>query len=205
MKRNIAAFAAAAGLVCSVNTAQAADLADECADTWAGLYIGAHAGYQTGDTDTIGAAGDADIDGIVGGGLAGYNVQFCHFLVGIEADAGYGEVDGSDGVVRDFDLEPQGHIRARAGWVWDESVVPFVAAGLALGDMDVRVPGVGKDSELHLGFSIGGGLDVRVSDNIVLRAEYIYDHYESLNYNIGGGVKVDTDPHTVRGAVIWKF
>jgi outer membrane immunogenic protein len=205
MKRIFATIAAVAGVAAGLGGAQAADVVDECSDAWTGLYVGAHAGYQTGDTDTVGVAGDADIDGIVGGGLAGYNMQYCHFLVGVEADFGFGEVDGAEAAVDDVDLEPQGHGRVRAGWVWDDSVMPFVAAGVALGDFDVRVPGTGQDSELHLGFSIGGGLDVRVSDNILLRAEYIYDHYESLNYNIGAGVRVDADPHTVRGAVMWKF
>jgi outer membrane immunogenic protein len=206
MKRLLAAITTLAGVAGGPTSAHAADVVDSCADTWTGLYIGAHGGYQTGDTDTVGAVGDADIDGIVGGGLAGYNVQYCQFLVGVEGDIGFGEIDGRDGTVRDFDLEPQGHVRVRAGWVWDDSVVPFIAAGLALADMDVRLTGGGgKDSHVHAGFSIGGGLDVRVTESIVLRAEYIYDHYESINYAIGGGVNVDTDPHTVRGAIMWHF
>jgi outer membrane immunogenic protein len=203
MKRIFATIAGAAGLMFGVSAAHAADMVDSCADTWTGLYIGAHAGYQTGDTDTVGAVGDVDIDGIVGGGLAGYNVQYCQFVVGVEADIGFGDVDGASGAVTDFDLQAQGHGRVRLGWAWD-SVMPFVAGGIALADMDVRV-GAGKDSHTHAGFSIGGGLDVMVSDSVVLRAEYIYDNYESRNYAIGGGVSVDADPHTIRGVIMWKF
>jgi outer membrane immunogenic protein len=204
MKKNLATLVAVVGVAGSMTTAQAADVADGCADIWTGLYVGAHAGYQTGDTDTVGAVGDVDIDGIVGGGLAGYSVQYCHFVLGAEADFGFGEVDGAAGVVDDIDLEPQGHGRVRLGWAWD-SVMPYVAGGIALADMDVRVPGTGSDSRLHAGFSIGGGLDVMVSDHMVLRAEYLYDSYEALNYVIGGGISVDADPHTVRGAFIWRF
>jgi outer membrane immunogenic protein len=204
MKRLIAAVAGLAGLTFGISGGQAADMVDGCADTWTGLYVGAHAGYQTGDTDTVGAVGDVDIDGIVGGGLAGYNVQYCNFVVGIEGDFGFGEVDGAAGVIDDIDLEPQGHARVRIGWAWD-SVLPFVAGGVALSDIDMRIPGTGKDSATHLGFSIGGGIDVMVSDHMVLRAEYLYDSYESQNYAIGGGVRLDTDPHTVRGAFIWHF
>jgi outer membrane immunogenic protein len=204
MKRIFATIAGAAGLALGATASHAADVADSCADTWTGLYIGAHAGYQTGDTDTVGAVGDVDIDGIVGGGLAGYNMQYCQFVVGVETDIGFGDVDGASGVIDDIDLDVQGHGRVRLGWAWD-SVMPFVAGGVALADMDVRVPGVGSDARTHLGFSIGGGLDVAVSDSVVLRAEYIYDSYESRNYAIGGGVSVDADPHTIRGVIMWKF
>jgi outer membrane immunogenic protein len=207
MKRILVAATAAVGLFGGLSGALAADMVDHCADTWGGFYVGAHGGYQTGDTDTIGILGDADIDGLVGGGLAGYNVQFCQFVVGVEGDFGFGEVDGGDQDVREASLDAQGHGRVRLGYPID-SIMPFVAGGVALGDIEVRrtlAAGGGEDSRLHAGFSVGGGLDVMVSDNVVLRAEYLYDNYESLDYAIGGGARVDADPHTVRGAVIWKF
>lgn len=202
MKRLLVTIAAIAGLA---GTARAADAVDGCAETWTGLYVGAHVGYQVADTTTDGVAGDPVLEGIVGGGLAGYNMQFCQYVVGVEADFGISDVDDSNGAVRDFDLDFQAHGRVRAGWVWDESVMPFLAAGIALGDMDVNVPGTGSDSNTHIGFSIGGGLDAMVSEHVVLRAEYLFDTYESINYAIGGGVDVDADGHTVRGAVIWNF
>jgi outer membrane immunogenic protein len=204
MNRRLLAGPLAFAALFAAGTAQAADPAPGCADNWSGFYVGAHAGYGFGDSDTIGAIGDADWEGFVGGGLAGYNIQYCDFVVGIEGDFGFGEIDDADGVVDDIDLEPNGHARIRLGVPMD-NIMPFVAAGVAIADIDLTVPGAGNDSETHFGFSVGGGVDVMMSENIIVRAEYLFDYYGEEAYAIGGGVDVDGYTHTIRGALIWKF
>jgi outer membrane immunogenic protein len=174
-----------------------------CPDNWNGLYFGGHAGYAFGDSDTVGLVGDGDWNGFLGGPLAGYNIQFCDFVVGLEADAGFGDVDDTDGAITNIDIDMNAHVRVRLGLPFD-NVMPFVAGGLAIADVDLR-SGAATDSHTHLGFSIGGGIDFMVTDNVVIRAEYLFDDYESKNYAIGGGVGVDGYTHTIRGAVMFKF
>jgi outer membrane immunogenic protein len=183
--------------------ANAADPAPECADNWSGFYFGGHAGYAFGDSDTVGVVGDADWNGFLGGPLAGYNIQFCNFVLGLEVDAGFGDVDDSVGAITNIDIDMNGHARVRLGLPFD-NVMPFVAAGLAIADVDLQV-GAASDSHTHLGFSVGGGIDFMATENIVIRAEYLFDDYESKNYAVGGGVSVDGYTHTIRGAIIWKF
>jgi outer membrane immunogenic protein len=205
MRKTLVAVALLGAAYSAVTTSYAADVEPGCADNWSGFYVGAHAGYAFGDSDTVGLVGDADWKGFIGGPLAGYNFQFCDFVLGLEGDAGFGEVDDSDGLVNDIDLEPNGHARLRLGMPFD-NIMPFVAGGLAVADIDLRRAGVGKDSEVHFGFTVGGGLDFMATENIVVRAEYLFDWYGEENYNIGPtNVDVDGYSHTIRGALIWKF
>lgn len=199
---------AAAALALSVSAASAAD-APGCFDQWSGLYAGVHAGYLFGDTDTVDGAngvGDVDLRGFLGGGLAGYNYQNCDWVVGIEADMGFGEADGADGVFDDIDLEPNGHIRARVGMVVDSDMLLFAAGGLAIGDMDATIPGVGNDSKTHFGLTVGAGIDYMVDPNWVIRAEYLLDYYGDEDYSLGGSdVSIDALTNTVRAAIIYHF
>jgi opacity protein-like surface antigen len=131
----------------------------------------------------------------------------CEFLVGIEADIGFSDADGknSTAIVEDFNLNPNGHLRARLGLPLGR-VMPFVAAGLAVAEGDLNVTTEPpSDSQFHLGFSGGGGIDVRVMDNLLLRGEYIYDTYDSQTYHNFYDHKVDLDTHTIRAAIIWQF
>jgi outer membrane immunogenic protein len=180
----------------------AADLVDSCADNWSGLYGGVHAGYAFGNVNTA-TLGDVNVEGFVGGVLAGYNFQTCNLVFGVESDFGFSpDIDGTNSAINDFDIEPNGHLRGRIGLPMD-NLMPFLAAGLAIADADIRtVPGVG-DSHLHVGFTVGAGLDFAVNENVIVRGEYLFDAYGSETYAPGG--KVDFDTHTLRAALIWKF
>jgi outer membrane immunogenic protein len=191
---------AAASIVAMSGSAFAADPVEACADDWSGFYGGVHGGYAFGDADTD--IGNTGIEGFMGGGLAGWNFQTCNFVIGMEGDIGFGEIDGRNGNVDDFDVEPNGHLRVRAGLPMD-NIMPFIAGGLAIADADLRQNGGGNHTDLHLGFSIGAGVDVAVTQNIVIRGEYIYDIYGSEDYNPGGDVDFDT--HTLRAAAIFKW
>ena len=202
---------AAAALAFTASAAAAAD-APGCSDQWSGAYIGLHGGYAFGDTDTVGTTpnslGDVDISGFLGGGLAGYNIQNCDWVFGLEGDFGLGEVDGSGGAFTgdDIDLEPNGHLRGRLGMVWNNDILLFAAAGVAIADIDATIPGVGNDSNTHFGLSGGVGVDFMVNPNWLIRAEYLLDFYGSETYNYpGGNVDIDAMVNTVRAAVIYKF
>lgn len=152
---------------------------------------------------------DVDPDGFIGGGLLGGNFQTDCLVFGLEGDIGFGDVDGSDndvglGIGADADLKYNGHIRARLGYSLGE-VLPFVAGGLSVAKIDVDTD-FGDDSNTHWGWTIGGGIDWAVSEQFIIRAEYLYDDYGSKTYDIAD-IDVDGDltAHTVRAALIWNF
>lgn len=201
----------------AVSYANAADVVEEgpTCGNWSGLYVGAHAGYLwgngKGDSDDITALdADIDLDGFNGGALIGGNFQADCLVFGIEGDIGFGDMKGDDSDVGlgDVDAEAKikwnGHVRARLGYSAGE-VMPFIAGGLAIAKVDVD-SSFGDDHNTHYGWTLGGGLDWAVSEQFIIRAEYLYDDYGSKTYEIDN-IDIDgkLDSHTVRAALIWNF
>ena len=86
-----------------------------------------------------------------------------------------------------------GSLRARAGWIFG-NFLPYGFAGLTVGMANINVAtnleffennfppfslttDSGQSSELLYGFVAGGGLDVAVTRNVFLRAEYEYTRF----------------------------
>lgn len=206
--------------------ATAADVSEPAASTydWTGPYLGVHAGYLWGDADVSyeGLGGGGEIDGAIGGGLGGFNVQSDNLVFGVEADFGLTGADGS-GVpacmgfdcvaeIYSYDMDWNAHLRGRVGLALDRTLF-FVAGGLAIAEHELGVDyprgGDGSGSETHYGFTIGGGAEYAMSDSVLLRIEYLYDDYSSKRYNFGidpgDHYDVDLTAHTLRAAVSFKF
>jgi outer membrane immunogenic protein len=70
---------------------------------WNGGYTGAHIGGVWGDVDVTDDIKNGappgpfgySVDGVFGGGTAGYNLQFDNFVIGIEGDLGFIDPNGS--------------------------------------------------------------------------------------------------------------
>ncbi|MBN9063237.1 MAG: hypothetical protein BGP06_10020 [Rhizobiales bacterium 65-9] len=118
-------------------------------------------------------------------------------------------------------LDGYGTIRARAGWAAG-SFMPFITGGVAIGKgsygstlnlqyaaADPAVPAVlpplsgqqtqttGKNDVYVLGGTVGAGVDMLVTANVMLRAEYQYVRF------FGSSIPIDL--HTVRAGVGVKF
>lgn len=210
----VAVAALSLGAASFANAADYAEPGPACGN-WSGLYVGAHAGYLwgtgKGDSNDV-AALDADIDpdGFNGGALLGGNYQIDCIVLGVEGDIGFGDMKGSDNDVglgdvdADAEISWNGHVRARLGYSFGE-VMPFIAGGLAIADVDVD-SSLGDDTNTHYGWTIGGGIDWAVSEQFIIRAEYLYDDYGSKGYNIDNtDIDGDLSASTVRAAFIWNF
>lgn len=200
MNRFLTVVAATLALGAAASAVQAADLEPACDSSWAGGYVGVHGGYAFGDGTGLGDT--ANLSGFMGGGLAGINHQSCSLVYGIEGDFGIGEIDGSKGNLQDFDIEPNGHLRFRLGLAYGD-FLPFVAAGLAISDIDVRSATNVNNSFTHFGLTAGAGVDFRVAEAFVVRGEYLFDMYNEVTYF--GVSDVGADTHTLRAALIWHF
>jgi outer membrane immunogenic protein len=195
------------------SSAYAADVEAPMPYDWSGPYIGLHAGYLWGDVD-VDEEGEplttgGDIDGFAGGVLAGFNYQWDPLVLGIEGDFGFADVDG-DGKVAppepDFSYEMSwnAHVRARAGLALDR-ILLFVAGGLAVADLDVDQEEQ-QFGTTYWGYSIGGGIDYAITDEVIVRAEYLHDEFGDEDYTENGEeYTADLNTDTVRGALIWKF
>lgn len=136
--------------------------------SWTGLYIGAHAGWATGEWDGNlvydEGAGPVDIwdgnssrsidtDGFVGGGQIGFNLQSGSFVYGIEADATWADLEESRAFPfaqgsMDWTIKAQvdafGTVRARLGYLVKPTLLLYGTGGLAWAktSMDLTVHNV---------------------------------------------------------------
>ena len=219
----IGALMLAAGYVSSANAADAvvyepvvampADMYD-----WSGFYVGAQAGYGWGDADYSitagpGEVGSFDIDGALVGINAGFNVQHGSWVFGVEGDVSWTGVDGAgivqlDGDIISADVNWMGSLRGRVGYAFD-NVLPYVTAGVAVADTDISVSGNlnASDSNLHVGWTAGIGVEVGLTQAISTSLEYRYTDFGTKDYDFNAGFDAtgSGDLHTVGAALKWRF
>ncbi len=148
---------------------------------WTGPYVGAQIGYGTGDAD------GPDLDGVFGGGLAGYNFDMGGWVLGGEVD--YNAADlGIDG---GGTIEQLGRAKLRAGYEVGNAL-PYLAAGGAYAADD------GSDD--GFGYAVGAGLDILFTERLVGGIEYLYH-----DFNDFGSANTDVTVNTIAARAIYKF
>ena len=174
---------------------------------WSGFYAGVHGGYGWGQTQDVSNAGASqrDLKGGFGGVQAGYNWQAngSPFVLGIEADASFGQVSNSWGGTNQFDpyygkdtISTFGTVRGRLGYAFD-NVLLYGTGGLAWGIED---HGFGCDaarvavtngcqnrrggqsfytsgSATNIGWTAGGGVEIGITRNWTVKAEYLFTDF----------------------------
>lgn len=166
--------------------------------SWTGPYLGVQAGYQWGDTNV----GRVKPEGAMVGGYLGYNVQLDNspVVAGVETDFNWSNADDRAGGVK-FDQRWNGATRARIGYAFDRFLV-YGAGGVAYASTKATVAGVGKDTKTNVGWTVGGGAEYAITDNVATRVEYRYTDYGSDKYDFG---KAKQDEQRVLAGVSYKF
>ena len=144
-----------------------------------------------------------DVDGGLAGGQIGYDFDLSSNLVlGIVGDVSWsgvsGEVcvetsgSGCDGSPDDsfvnVDLNWLGTVRARGGFT-NGNILVYVTGGVAMGDVETSVTHVEghsdptrSDSNTHMGWTVGGGAEFKVTETVSVGAEYLYVDLGSEDY-----------------------
>jgi outer membrane immunogenic protein len=164
--------------------------------SWTGFYMGLNLGYSFGNERTnwtvagvpVGTT-SAKMDGILGGGQAGYNWQSGSWVLGIEADIqGTGE-RGTSTISRSVTTDPCfpvavcpitttaalsnqeklswfGTVRGRLGVTPTDRALIYATGGLAYGEVQTigseTVAGAtvaGSTNTTHAGWTVGGGVE----------------------------------------------
>ena len=189
--------------------------------SWTGGYIGLQAGYAWGDgnLDQIGGPGfvETDPDGFLGGVYAGYNYQMpSNIVIGAELDVVYANVDGTGqvftapgvplpGASATEELNWSGAARLRLGYAVDR-FLPYIAGGVAFGDIEIsNNSGAPSFGDTFSGWTIGGGVDYALTDNLLLRAEYRYTDFGSESFGGLADSDVDLETNEVRFGIAYKF
>jgi outer membrane immunogenic protein len=143
--------------------------------SWIGPYVGANFGYQWGALSNSGA----NPSGILGGFQGGYNWQFGQFMLGGETDFQFS--DASDVFANYKFSNPWfGTLRGRAGFTMN-NILFYGTLGLAYGRGEVDIGSVGEN-HMFAGWTAGGGLEVGLTRNWSVKAEYLYIDFGSENY-----------------------
>ncbi len=234
------AIVAAAFALMLVSPAYASDYYSDVAYDWTGVYGGVHAGFIQANvtvdgrvrtprepgTDILDLSYERDFDGFVGGALGGVNFQAGSFVFGLDMDfggvvadgEGTEDIEGTEDSVRfQHGIDWNAHVRGRLGFALDRVLV-YGAGGLAVADFDVKSNrSLQSDNDLDdgghaTGWSAGGGLEYAVTDNLLVRAEYLHDEYTDEKFAVCDLTNVLCDnfqvgftDNIVRVGISWKF
>jgi outer membrane immunogenic protein len=177
---------------------------------WTGLYAGLQAGYGWADAyqwDGVGAVfGSGEVDGFVGGGTLGYNFQRGQIVWGIEGDISYTDINGTTGcggscsAGMDWLFTLRGRVGLDMnGWM------PYITGGLAVADVHAD-NGISKESSTETGWTVGGGLEVKLDRNWSFKGEYLYVDVGNSFCGFANGDRASVeDLHIVRAGINYKF
>jgi outer membrane immunogenic protein len=197
------------------------------AQDWNGFYGGLTFGYSVGDANhsfNNGApSGNSSPDGILGGVFAGYGIQSGNLVYGAEADIDLNNASGSftnttgatsagttDGVW-------QGSVRGVlgvAGQFTGKPTLFYATAGWAIGEFDFMggpsAAGTNPYSDTLNGWTIGAGMNVRLTDMTALRLEYRYTDFGTASGVLAPAfpavtMPVDVTQHAFRVGIRMDF
>jgi outer membrane immunogenic protein len=181
---------------------------------WDGVYVGAFAGYGWGtltaeDDDFAPPGTDYDISGWQLGVAAGANFTISEAIVaGLVADIAWADIGGSndDFAPLEYNINWLASVRGRLGFDGG-AFLPYLTAGLAVANNTVGIDGGGPDdTQTHIGWTVGAGVEFAVADNISLDLLYRYSDYGSKTYAFDGGVSdFNLTAHTISAGVNFKF
>src|SRR5262249_7293576 len=126
-----------------------------------------------------------DDNDILGGVQAGYNVQINQFVLGVEGDVSFTDLDddetNDDGEKVSFHTNILASLRARLGLAVDNMMI-YATGGGAWSDTEYRArnqDGTDGDTDLDdIGFVVGGGVEYAFSENWSVRAEGLWYDFE---------------------------
>lgn len=145
---------------------------------WSGFYVGINGGGGWGRSDFAGPLGSGSFNpsgGLVGG-TVGYNYQMGKTVLGLEGDIDWSNIRGSTPCgVTNCDMHNRwlSTVRGRVGYAADRWM-PYVTGGLALGDINTSITGVGSANSTKAGWTLGGGIEAAISGPLTAKIEYLY-------------------------------
>ena len=147
---------------------------------WNGAYVGVNLGYQWGSVTNWGGGSPS---GVMGGAQLGYNWQFGQYVLGLEADFQGSAAEGTFAAYK-FANPWFGTVRGRAGYAMN-NVLLYLTGGLAYGGGRVEFAGM-SETQTHVGWTLGGGVEVGLTPNWSARAEYLYVRLDDRSYVLTG-------------------
>ncbi|MBV2147335.1 outer membrane beta-barrel protein [Sphingobium sp. AS12] len=158
---------------------------------------------------------DDDKDAIGWMGHVGYDMQFGGIVAGVVAEAGKAYISDS---VTEYSTTPafytmtrridwNGNLRARLGYTTPSGIMPYITGGLAYAKVKNSFGtsnGANSFTQVDAkedawGWTAGGGIEAKVSDNFSIGARYLWTRYNVGDYrvDVGAGSAPATNPFLI--------
>lgn len=233
-------FVIAATLLAGVLPAASADMPEKAkqynppqvpACTHCGFYAGGHVLYGWGSMSPeidITPFSDPAPKGWGGGGHVGYLWQFGHVAGGLEVDYSVADINqdqsvavggGSIGLTTKFSA--LGSARGRGGFIlgdlflYGTGGLAFAKSKASINFCDPDCITVASAAENHFGWVLGGGIEWKIVNNIVIGVEGLHYDFGTQQHNfalnpafttpIVLGIKADSTVDVVRGRMSFRF
>ncbi|MBJ7535123.1 porin family protein [Rhodomicrobium vannielii ATCC 17100] len=236
MKKTFVAAASAAAIFAMSGSALAGDLYAKSGykdapivvaePTWTGFYIGLGVGgqavnhdlslsdYDLGVREPVGNIDGVSGTGVVGTVEVGYDRQFGNVVAGVFFNYDFGDDVSSSLRIEDLNVKAKQTdswtAGGRLGYLVNTSTLAYVLGGYTDATFELSVPGFGSADDNFTGWTVGGGLETRLSGNWYVKGEYRFTEFDTNKYALldddgdGFGANVDTSVQTVRLVLSYK-
>jgi outer membrane immunogenic protein len=177
------------------------------AHVWTGIYVGVNAGGAFGTFSANASSGPFTADlgsvsasGFIGGGQVGAQIQYQHFVYGVEGDFQASSQDHSDifnvlgtPVTLSESMPWFATVRGRLGYAVDNLLL-YGTGGLAIVDGKVSVSALGltaSTEKSHIGWTAGGGVEWAFAPHWAAKAEYLYIDSGNIEIANAAGITVN--------------
>jgi outer membrane immunogenic protein len=172
------------------------------------------------DSLTCAKDGSYAVNGGIIGGTLGYNWQQGPWVFGVEGDYSWADISGSSNVCGASSgiphpcgtkLESLGTLRGRIGYAMGATGnwLPYVTGGLAVGELNAWDSLLSQSgSDFRAGWTVGGGVEVGITQNWTAKVEYLYvDLGSQQMFNVVPGVPetVSFTANILRAGVNYRF
>ncbi len=200
--------------------------------TWTGIYVGINGGYAFGTSNwtsptgtiiggvacvTTCSTGNFSPDGFLAGGTIGGNYQWGQFVLGIEADGDWSNLNATTfsncGGGCETKSDWLATVRGRAGYAWDRILI-YGTGGGAFANVQAAAGALPFSSSTQTGWTAGGGVEVAFTPNITGKVEYLYVSLGNQSCGaancysasgIGPATTVSLTENIVRAGINYKF
>ena len=161
--------------------------------SWTGFYVGLNGGVGIA---TLGNSNFAAPTGGLFGGTVGYNYQMGQFVIGGEADLGDAWMRRTStpmpGATYRISTGLTTTERLRAGIAIDRTLLYLTGGYAGIDTHGSFNYGALSQDTWRNGGAIGGGVEFAVTNNVSLKAEYLYEPYANATY-FGGTPAADSN------------
>jgi outer membrane immunogenic protein len=184
---------------------------------WEGVYVGVFAGFGSATFDDENGYGlfeddSLDASGWLVGVAAGANFYLADGIVaGVVGDIAWSDISGSfydDGLEygADVSVNWQGSLRGKLG-LDAGAFMPYLTAGLAFANADLTEYSLGtfSDSNTHIGWTVGAGVEIAATEDLSIDVLYRYSDYGAKEYEVYGTADTGLSGHSLTAGLNWKF